>query len=89
MLCLIHVNFEGFLCNCVLPASLNETKVRQVRAEDDSNAEKKLRSRSSRSASASTSKAQPQLSCSSSSTRKNASLVTDLKPLTVNKCNKV
>ncbi|KAI3823538.1 hypothetical protein L1987_04977 [Smallanthus sonchifolius] len=78
----------GFLCNCVLPASLNDTKVRQIRAEDGSNTEKKLKSRSSRFAS--TSKPQPQLSArsSSSSTRKNPSLVTDLKPLTTNNCNK-
>ncbi|KAK6237034.1 PPPDE peptidase domain - like 6 [Theobroma cacao] len=40
----------GFLCNCVLPAGLNETKVRQVRTEGKVQevAKKKLRSQSSR-----------------------------------------
>ncbi|KAK8544775.1 hypothetical protein V6N13_045852 [Hibiscus sabdariffa] len=39
----------GFLCNCVLPAELNKTKVRQVRSEGkDEQVEKKLRSQSSR-----------------------------------------
>ncbi|KAJ9702649.1 hypothetical protein PVL29_004402 [Vitis rotundifolia] len=40
----------GFLCNCVLPVSLNETKVRQVRSEDRvcQGEKKKLRSHSSR-----------------------------------------
>lgn len=38
----------GFLCNCVLPAGLNETKVRHVRAEDRVYEKKKLRSHSSR-----------------------------------------
>ncbi|CAN4081478.1 unnamed protein product [Withania somnifera] len=38
----------GFLCNCVLPASLNETKVRHIRAEDRTIEKKKLRSHSSR-----------------------------------------
>lgn len=37
----------GFLCNCVLPAGLNETKVRQIRKEDTTE-KKKLRSHSSR-----------------------------------------
>ncbi|CAA7041554.1 unnamed protein product [Microthlaspi erraticum] len=43
----------GFLCNCVLPASLNETKVKRVgkdgkllEAEESSNNKKKARSRS-------------------------------------------
>ncbi|KAF5819200.1 putative PPPDE peptidase domain, PPPDE putative peptidase domain superfamily [Helianthus annuus] len=78
----------GFLCNCVLPASLNDAKVRQVRAEDDSNADKKLRARSSRFASAS--KPQPQASSRSSSpsTTKNPSSGTNIKPLTINKDNK-
>ncbi|KAI7749751.1 hypothetical protein M8C21_015606 [Ambrosia artemisiifolia] len=78
----------GFLCNCVLPASLNDTKVRQIRAEDDSNTEKKLRTRSNRFAS--TSKPQQQVSsCSSSpSTTKNQSSGTNIKPLTTNKDNK-
>ncbi|KAL7112366.1 hypothetical protein ACP275_05G147500 [Erythranthe tilingii] len=44
----------GLFCNCVLPAGLNETKVRHVRAEDNKTAEKKrLTSHSSRSMSAS------------------------------------
>lgn len=40
----------GLFCNCVLPAGLNETKVRQVRAGDrvGLSEKKKLRSRSSR-----------------------------------------
>ncbi|KAL0738593.1 hypothetical protein Bca4012_014803 [Brassica carinata] len=41
----------GLFCNCVLPAELNETKVRQVRSKEEKVAEteeKKLRSRSSR-----------------------------------------
>ncbi|KAK8482522.1 hypothetical protein V6N11_063449 [Hibiscus sabdariffa] len=40
----------GFLCNCVLPAGLNETKVRQVRSESKGQEadKKKLRSHSSR-----------------------------------------
>ncbi|KAA3477704.1 deSI-like protein [Gossypium australe] len=39
----------GFLCNCVLPAELNETKVRQVRSEGKLQpVEKKLRSQSSK-----------------------------------------
>ena len=40
----------GFLCNCVLPAGLNETKVRQVRTEGKVQEveKKKLRSHSSR-----------------------------------------
>ncbi|KAL7001745.1 hypothetical protein U1Q18_002893 [Sarracenia purpurea var. burkii] len=39
----------GFLCNCVLPAGLNETKVRHIRAKDTTVSEKKkLRSHSSR-----------------------------------------
>lgn len=41
----------GFFCNCVLPAGLNETKVRQVRSEDQvilEGEKKKLRSQSSR-----------------------------------------
>lgn len=40
--------FEGLLCNCVLPAGLNETKVRHVRAEEVACDKKKLRSHSSR-----------------------------------------
>ncbi|XP_020206138.1 deSI-like protein At4g17486 isoform X5 [Cajanus cajan] len=39
----------GFLCNCVLPPSLNETKVRQVTLERAQEGEKKkMRSQSSR-----------------------------------------
>ncbi|CAA0836055.1 PPPDE putative thiol peptidase family protein [Striga hermonthica] len=38
----------GLLCNCVLPAGLNETKVRHVRAEDRNSEKKKLTSQSSR-----------------------------------------
>ncbi|GMQ02911.1 hypothetical protein CsSME_00048936 [Camellia sinensis var. sinensis] len=38
----------GLLCNCVLPAGLNETKVRQVRTEDRGSEKKRLRSHSSR-----------------------------------------
>ncbi|KAI7746617.1 hypothetical protein M8C21_015637 [Ambrosia artemisiifolia] len=69
----------GFLCNCVLPAGLNETKVRQIKAEDGSNNEKKLRSHSSRFSPAS--KTQPAFaSCSSSSsTRKNRCPETNVK----------
>ncbi|KAJ6406167.1 hypothetical protein OIU84_009816 [Salix udensis] len=38
----------GFLCNCVLPAELNQTKIRQVRSEESvrEGVKKKLRSRS-------------------------------------------
>lgn len=36
----------GFLCNCVLPAGLNETKVRQIKGEERSSDKKKLRSHS-------------------------------------------
>ncbi|KAG6739232.1 hypothetical protein POTOM_056823 [Populus tomentosa] len=38
----------GFLCNCVLPAELNQTKIRQVRSDDIVQEKKKLRSRSTR-----------------------------------------
>ncbi|CAA2960656.1 deSI At4g17486 [Olea europaea subsp. europaea] len=38
----------GLFCNCVLPAGLNETKVRHIRAEDGVYEKKKLRSNSSR-----------------------------------------
>ncbi|KAK9280125.1 hypothetical protein L1049_013812 [Liquidambar formosana] len=40
----------GFFCNCVLPAGLNETKVRQIKSEDRVNEgeKRKLRSQSSR-----------------------------------------
>ncbi|XP_052175488.1 deSI-like protein At4g17486 isoform X2 [Diospyros lotus] len=38
----------GFLCNCVLPAGLNNTKVRHIRAEDKGYDKKKLRSQSNR-----------------------------------------
>ncbi|KAL8245043.1 hypothetical protein R6Q59_011301 [Mikania micrantha] len=78
----------GFLCNCVLPAGLNETKVRQIRAEDGSNNEKKPRSHSSRFSPAS--KSQPVLTSrsSSSSTRQNPSSETNSKPLTTGKCDK-
>ncbi|KAK9072849.1 hypothetical protein SSX86_009284 [Deinandra increscens subsp. villosa] len=76
----------GFLCNCVLPASLNDTQIRQVRAEDDSNTEKKLSSRSS--LFSSTSKSHLSSRSSTSSTRKNPSLRTDLKPIAVDNCNK-
>ncbi|KAA8521666.1 hypothetical protein F0562_012344 [Nyssa sinensis] len=41
----------GFLCNCVLPAGLNETKIRHIKAEDRVYEKKKLRNRSSRSTS--------------------------------------
>ncbi|PSR91864.1 DeSI-like protein [Actinidia chinensis var. chinensis] len=53
----------GFLCNCVLPAGLNETKVRHV-TEDRSFEKKKLRSHSSRFVSSSN--AHPSLSSRSS-----------------------
>ncbi|KAL8216816.1 hypothetical protein R6Q57_023653 [Mikania cordata] len=78
----------GFLCNCVLPAGLNETKVRQIRAEDGSSNEKKSRSHSSRFSPAS--KSQPALTSrsSSSSTRQNPSSETNSKPLTTGKCSK-
>ncbi|KAG8381708.1 hypothetical protein BUALT_Bualt05G0000800 [Buddleja alternifolia] len=45
----------GLLCNCVLPAGLNETNVRHVRAEDRNFEKKRLRSDSSRFVSASNS----------------------------------
>ncbi|MBA0747759.1 hypothetical protein Gogos_004645 [Gossypium gossypioides] len=52
MLVRIHcdnLNALGFLCNCVLPAELNETRVRQVRSEGKLQpVEKKLRSQSSK-----------------------------------------
>ncbi|KAG5541021.1 hypothetical protein RHGRI_021044 [Rhododendron griersonianum] len=59
----------GLLCNCVLPAGLNETKVQHVRPEDRAFEKKKLRSQSSRFPSSSN--AHPSLSSgpSSSSTR--------------------
>ncbi|CAK7353876.1 unnamed protein product [Dovyalis caffra] len=40
----------GFFCNCVLPAELNQTKIRQVGSEDSirEGEKKKLRSRSTR-----------------------------------------
>ncbi|RAL52801.1 unnamed protein product [Cuscuta campestris] len=64
----------GFLCNCVLPAGLNETKVRQIKAEDRVGDKKKLRSHSSRfvSTSANTSNATPRptRSATSSSSRR-------------------
>lgn len=68
ILCIIFAHFEGLLCNCVLPAGLNETKVRHVRPEDRAFEKKKLRSQSSRFPS---SNAHPSLSSgpSSSSTR--------------------
>lgn len=42
--------FLGFLCNCVLPAELNQTKIRQVRSEESAREgeKKKLRSWSTR-----------------------------------------
>ncbi|MBA0662085.1 hypothetical protein Goklo_006280 [Gossypium klotzschianum] len=41
--------YVGFLCNCVLPAELNETRVRQVRSEGKLQpVEKKLRSQPSK-----------------------------------------
>ncbi|MBA0867711.1 hypothetical protein Goshw_003214 [Gossypium schwendimanii] len=44
-----NVNALGFLCNCVLPAELNETRVRQVRSEGKLQpVEKKLRSQPSK-----------------------------------------
>jgi len=52
----------GFFCNCVLPAELNQTKIRQVRSEDsrhNQSEKKKLRSRSSRLLSSSNSMASP------------------------------
>lgn len=49
-LCFVYLVL-GLFCNCVLPAELNETKVRQVRSKEEKvpeAEEKKLRSRSSR-----------------------------------------
>ncbi|KAL3655296.1 hypothetical protein CASFOL_001082 [Castilleja foliolosa] len=43
----------GLFCNCVLPASLNETKVRHVRTENSNCEKKRIRSQSSRFASTS------------------------------------
>ncbi|EEF46901.1 deSI-like protein At4g17486 [Ricinus communis] len=60
----------GFLCNCVLPAELNQAKVRQVRSENSRQLgeKKKLRSRSSRLISSSTAVESPSLaSCTSDS----------------------
>ncbi|KAA8525559.1 hypothetical protein F0562_007414 [Nyssa sinensis] len=37
----------GFLCNCVLPAGFNETKIRHIKAADSGQEKKKLRSHSS------------------------------------------
>ncbi|KAH7574077.1 hypothetical protein JRO89_XS03G0248500 [Xanthoceras sorbifolium] len=59
-----HSGVQGLFCNCVLPAGLNETKVRQVRSSDrvPEVEKKKLRSQSSRFVSSS----DPQLSSSPS-----------------------
>uniref|UniRef100_A0A5B6ZYE1 PPPDE domain-containing protein n=1 Tax=Davidia involucrata TaxID=16924 RepID=A0A5B6ZYE1_DAVIN len=38
----------GFLCNCVLPAGLNETKIRHIKAADTGYEKKQMRSHSSR-----------------------------------------
>lgn len=64
----------GFLCNCVLPAGLNETKIRHIQSEDKvSNGEKKkLRSHSSRFASNS-GPTTTSISSSSSSSSSNSS----------------
>lgn len=63
------VHFEGLLCNCVLPAGLNETKVRQVTVEDSVSGKKKLRSHSSRFPSSSNPRPSLSSRSSSSSTR--------------------
>ncbi|KAK1429678.1 hypothetical protein QVD17_11892 [Tagetes erecta] len=63
----------GFLCNCVLPAGLNETKVRHIKAEDGSNKEKRLGSNSSRFSPASKCQSVLTSRSSSSSTRKKPS----------------
>lgn len=66
----------GFLCNCVLPAGLNETKVRQVRSDDRATEgeKKKLRSHSSRYSSSSDSVPRPQLSsCPTASAMRSSS----------------
>lgn len=61
----------GLLCKCVLPAALDETKVRQVRSESKTHSEgdkKKLRSQSSRfESSNSTSSTEPSLSAAPAS----------------------
>lgn len=59
----------GLLCNCVLPAGLNETKVRQVTVEDSVPGKKKLRSHSSRFPSSSNPHPSLSFHSSSSSTR--------------------
>ncbi|MBA0598684.1 deSI-like protein At4g17486 [Gossypium raimondii] len=60
----------GFLCNCVLPAGLNETKVRQVRSESIGQEveKKKLRSHSNRYIPSSTTPLPPSLTCPPDST---------------------
>ncbi|KAJ8751655.1 hypothetical protein K2173_025814 [Erythroxylum novogranatense] len=63
----------GLFCNCVLPAELAETKIRQVRSEDKvaDGEKKKLRTPSSRFITPSTSVTAPSLtSCSSDSGNK-------------------
>ncbi|KAI5556176.1 hypothetical protein BDE02_18G017700 [Populus trichocarpa] len=58
----------GFLCNCVLPVELNQTKIRQVRSDDIVQEKKKLRSRSTRFPSSSNPVTSPSLTpCPSSS----------------------
>lgn len=60
----------GFFCNCVLPAELNDTKIRAVKSENNLQQEdkKRFRSLSSRLLSSSTSTSSPSLiSCTSSS----------------------
>ncbi|KAK4853244.1 hypothetical protein QYF36_005859 [Acer negundo] len=54
----------GLFCNCVLPAGLNETKVRQVRVPEGD--KKKLRSHSNRFVSSSDPLSRPELSSSPS-----------------------
>jgi len=59
---------SGFLCNCVLPVELNQTKIRQVRSDDIVQEKKKLRSRSTRFPSSSNPVTSPSLTpCPSSS----------------------
>lgn len=66
-ICSFVMNLEGFLCNCVLPTSLNETRVRHIKPEDGMYKKKKLRTTHSDSSIPSSSQQQPNNSSSVSS----------------------
>lgn len=59
-ICSFVMNLEGFLCNCVLPTSLNETRVRHIKPEDGMYKKKKLRTTHSDSSIPSSSQQQQQ-----------------------------